>query len=174
MEFGVTSKKEIRKTNFIIYTFRNVHVWEVASSDRSAHHDTFPSMLYNSCGLHTSTQFLSRQINPSFSTAVFGTHIASHRDDCSVVDLYLPLWLAAVLISSKKTPHEQRGKKPAKTQLLPCSSRNQHAQSQWCWNVFYYIWQSKAWTVRKSGHVKKMNNPQGHPCTEADTPLSSR
>lgn len=151
-----------------------MHVWEVPSSDSSAHHDTFLNMLYSSCGPHTSTQFLSRQINPSSSTAVFGTHITSHCDDCSVVDLYLPLWLTAVLISSKN-PHMNRGEQnPAKTQLLSCSSRNQHAQSQWCWNVLYYIWQSKAWTVRNSCHVKKINNPQGCPCTEADTPLSIR
>lgn len=160
-----------------------MYVWEVPRSSSSAHHYTFPNMphlLYNSCGPHSSTQFLSKQLNPIFGTAVFGTHVTLHCDDRSVVDLYLPLWLTAVLISSKKTPHEQREKnQTTKNQVPKYSSFPAQAEiSMLCPNgaemSYTIIWHSKAWTIRNSSHVKKINNPQRCPCTAADTPLSIR
>lgn len=156
-----------------------MYVWEVPRSGSSAHHYTFPNMprlLYNSCGPRSSTQFLSKQLNPIFSTAVFGTPITLHCDDCSVVDLYLPLWLTAVLISSKK-PHMNRGKKnpPTKNQLPKHSSFPAQAEISMLGPngaemSYTIIWHSKAWTIRNSSHVKKINNPQRCPCTAADTP----
>lgn len=70
--------------------------------------------LYPACHVcciipHSSTQFLSKQLNPIFSTAVFVTDITLHCYDCSVVDLYLPLSLTAALISLKKKINTGRG-----------------------------------------------------------------
>jgi len=86
-------------------------------------HTTTPCLWYKSCGPHSRIQLLSKQLNPIFGTAVFGTHITLLCDEGSVIDLYLPLWLTAVLISFKKT-HVNRGEKNPQTtkNLLPKDS----------------------------------------------------
>lgn len=165
---GNLKKKKERKIHFIIYTFRNMYVWEIPRSGSSAHHYAFPNMpslFCSSCGSHSSTQFLSKQLNPILSPAVFGTHITLHCDACGVVNLYLPLWLTAVLISSKN-PHVNRRKKiSTKTQLPKHSSFPAQAEisvlSPSAAEMSYtIIWHSKAWTIRNSSHVKKIDNPQ--------------
>lgn len=89
-------------------------------------HTTTLSPVCHVCSIipHSSTQFLSKQLNPVFSTAVFVTDITLHCDDCTVVDLYLPLSLTAVLISLKKKKINtgRGGKIKAKNQLPKQSS----------------------------------------------------
>lgn len=90
-------------------------------------HTTTLSPVCHVCSIipHSSTQFLSKQLNPIFSTAVFITDITLHCDDCSVVDLYLPLSLTAVLISLKKKKKINTGRGgriKAKNQLPKQSS----------------------------------------------------
>lgn len=157
-------------------------MWEVPRSGSSAHHYAFPNMpslFYSSCGPHSSTQFLSKQLNPIFSPAVFGTHITLHWDACSVVDLYLPLWLTALLISPKKPQVKRRKKISTKMQLpkhssFPAQAEISMLSPNGAEMSYSIIWHSKAWTIRNSSHVKKINNPQRCPCTIADTPHSIR